>query len=275
MAKKKPKPQLRSELHHGDCVTLLPEKVGSKQANLAVCDPPYNLGQAYANYNDNKPLGDYLAWTEEWVAAVRQALHPHGSMFVFINDHLVSELDVLIKRMGFHKRSQIVWYYTFGQNTSGNFTPSHTQILYYTKAKTKYTWRKDDPSLRVPSQRQLVYQDKRANPLGRLPDNTWILHPSQMKAGAFDPAGDTWLASRVAGTFKEREAHSPNQLPLPIVERIIRFTSRDGDLIIDPFLGAGGTGVVCKQTGRNFVGFDVSKTCVKNSRKRIDDAQVP
>ena len=50
----------------------------------------------------------------------------------------------------------------------------------------------------------MVYGDARANPKGRLPDNTWILRPQDIPEG-FAPEGDTWFFSRVAGTFKERE----------------------------------------------------------------------
>lgn len=272
MAKKvsKPKPVLRRDLYRGNCALELYQCVKNGTADLIVADPPYNIGQQYEDYYDQKTVQEYLDWTQLWVQACKEALRSTGSMFVFINDALVSEVDVLIKSLGFHPRSKIVWYYTFGQNTQGNFTPSHTNILYYSKHKTKRTWNGDDPQCRIPSARQLVYKDKRANPAGRLPDNTWILYPHLLPEGSFNPLGDTWLESRVAGTFNARRAHSPNQLPQPLVDRIVLLTSSAGDLVVDPFVGTGTTGLSCVDHNRNFVGIDVSKSCLKQAKERID-----
>ena len=88
----------------------------------------------------------------------------------------------------------------------------------------------------------------------------------------FRPDQDTWLESRICGTFKERKKHSPNQLPEPIVERIVRSCSNPGDLVVDPFLGSGTTGLVAVRNGRHFAGCDLSKTCVAESRTRITKA---
>lgn len=269
MAKKKGKP-LRCAAYAGDCVAIIPEKLDPKSAHLAILDPPYNLGKNYDAYDDRKPIDECLAWFGKRLDQVRLAMHPSGTMWVFVNDGLVSEVDVLAKFMGFHKRSRVVWYYTFGVNHAKNFTPSHTHLLRYSKSRSKFTFNPD--GIRVPSSRQLKYKDKRANPKGRLPDNTWVLFPEQIP-DSFDPAGDTWLASRVCGTFNEREPHSPNQIPVPIMERIVLSTSNPGDLVLDPFMGSGSAGVAAKLHGRAYVGIDVSKTCVLESEKRIAKVQ--
>ena len=270
---KKPKMDLEHSCFVGDCYTVLPMRVRDGSANLVVADPPYNIGKDYLDYDDKKDVDEYLSWLLNRIGQIRKCLHPHGAFWLIINDLLVSEVDVRVKSMGFYKRSHVIWYYTFGQNTPKCFTPSHTHLLYYTKSKSKYTFNQDEPKIRHPSARQVKYKDKRANPKGRLPDNTWAIFPELMPEGSFDPAGDTWLASRVCGTYKEREKHSPNQIPIPIMERIVLSTSSPGDMVVDPFCGSGSTGVAAKLHCRSFIGCDISKTCVEKSRRRINGVE--
>lgn len=267
MAKKKPKTVAVPSFTfiHDDCLHALKDVQG-QAPTLVIADPPYNVGKDYQAYHDKQPVSDFLQWLEDRMRIMRTALAPHGSMWVFINDALVSEVDVLCKRAGFYKRNHVVWHYTFGVNHKKQFTPSHTHLLYYTKSRSKWTFNAD--AVLQPSARQVKYNDKRAHSKGRLPDNTWVLFPEQLPA-AFDPAGDTWLASRVCGTFREREKHSPNQIPVPLMERIVRTCSNPGELVLDAFMGTGSAGVACATHGRNYLGFDVSDVCVSQSSRRV------
>jgi len=267
--KKKP---LSFKVYKGDCREVMPRRVEPGSAKLAILDPPYNLGKDYEAFLDKAKVADFKDWLYQCVDVSLDCLHRHGTLWLFMSDHLVSEIDVMLKtRLGLVKRSHVIWYYTFGENAKKNFTPSHTHLLYYVKTKTQYTFEPDNPALRHPSARQVKYKDKRANPKGRLPDNTWAIFPELMPDG-FDPAGDTWLASRVCGTFNEREKASPNQIPVPLMERIVMSTSRPGDLVVDPFCGTGSSGIAAKLHGRNYVGCDLSDSCCKQSRRRIASA---
>jgi site-specific DNA-methyltransferase (adenine-specific) len=273
MAKKKAKKTPDKPLavvEHLDCVVGM-QKLSYDSIHLVVADPPYNLGRKYHNYDDRRPRGEYLCWATDWLFEVYRVLAKHGSFFLFMHDSLVSEMDVLCKDMGFHKRGQIIWAYTFGVNCARNFTRAHTHILYYTKTKTRYTFNQHDKDLRVPSARQLVYNDKRANPAGRLPDDVWILRADEL-AAAHGNQGDVWLQSRVCGTFHERVRGMDNQLPIPIVARILQACSNPGEAVLDPFLGTGTTGVAAAMMGRNFFGYDVSGRYCKMAAKRISFA---
>jgi DNA modification methylase len=243
-----------------DCISLC-ENIRISP-HLIVADPPYNYGQSYSGYDDIQPGFDNML--RKYLEAMCKCLRDDGSIFIFIPDEWVSLVDIYVRTEAFmHRRSWIVWYYTFGVNCKNNFTRSHTHILYFTKSKKNFTFNKDA----VPSQRQLI-GDKRAAEGGRHADNTWILHPSQLP-GAFDDCNDVWLQSRICGTFKEREAHSPNQLPLALIERIVKVASNPGELVLDPFLGTGTTAVACKKLDRHFIGCDVSEECVKKSKERV------
>ena len=251
----------------GDCVDIM--KAYNGRARLVVADPPYGIGQDYDVYQDNLSRDDYLAWSRLWVAAAASALTADGSLWIAIGDQFVSELDVMCKSMDFTKQAHVIHYFTFGQNQRNNFTRSHIHWLYYVKDRKHFTFNANDPLVRVPSARQQLYKDKRANPAGRLPDDTWILRPAQLPEG-FTPLEDTWHFSRICGTFKDKAEVSPNQMRVEMLERIVRLCSNRGDLVVDPFGGTFTAGVACARTGRNYVGMDLSEKCVAYGKQRVE-----
>ena len=123
----------------------------------------------------------------------------------------------------------------------------------------------NDDLIRVPSARQLVYSDSRANPMGRLPDDTWVLRPQDLPAG-FTADCDTWYFSRVCGTFKERVGWHGCQMPERLLGRIIEACSNAGEVVLDPFSGSGTTLAVAKKLGRRYLGFEISPDYAKRTR---------
>jgi site-specific DNA-methyltransferase (adenine-specific) len=181
-------------------------------------------------------------------------------------DELVSELDMMCKyEHGLHKRSHVVWTYTFGVNSTKKLTRSHAHLLYYVKHKTKFTF--NAPACRVPSARQLLYNDKRANPEGRLPDDTWIIRPQDMPDG-FGVDQSTWHVPRINGTFTSR-ADVPNQIPEQLVGRIVRLCSNPDDVVLDPFVGSGTTPAVAKKLGRRWIGYELSEDYCHRANTRV------
>lgn len=255
----------------GDCVREMRAKPKGT-VPLIVADSPYNIGKWYDNYVDSRPHVEFMDGTKTWITAAYDLLTPTGSLFIFAPDEWGSEVDMFCRKdLRLCWQQTIIWYYTFGVACQKRYSRSHTQILWFTKHRTKFTM--NDMAVRVASNRQLVYNDKRASGKGKMPDNTWILTLEEMEK-CFGPDQDTWLTNRVCGTFKEREKHSSNQIPEPIMERIVLGHSNPGDLVLDPFVGTGTTGVAAIRHGRRFVGYDVSETCVKQSYLRIKRAAV-
>jgi site-specific DNA-methyltransferase (adenine-specific) len=118
----------------------------------------------------------------------------------------------------------------------------------------------------------LVYADRRANPTGRLPDDTWILRPQDCPEG-FQSDHDTWFFPRVCGTFSERAGWHGCQMPEQLLGRIIRASSREEELVLDPFGGSGTTLAVAKKLRRRFVGFELSAEYVAKVQKRLASAR--
>jgi site-specific DNA-methyltransferase (adenine-specific) len=253
----------------GDCLEHL-DRLPAGCVDLAFADPPFNIGYEYDVYHDGRGRDDYLAWTDRWLAAVRRVLKPAGSLFVAIGDEYAAELKVRLDALGLAMRNWVVWHYTFGVSCTRKFNRSHAHILYYVADPKRFTFNAD--AVRVPSARQTTYADRRANPAGKLPDDTWVLRP-QEEARCFPPQSDTWYAARVCGTFKERTGH-PCQMPEAVLERIIRASSDPGDLVLDPFAGSGTTLATAKRLGRRYLGVELSPDYAARARARLEGVRL-
>ncbi|HOW73749.1 MAG TPA: site-specific DNA-methyltransferase [Phycisphaerae bacterium] len=254
------------QVHEMDCVRGLAE-LEEGCVDLAFADPPFNIGYDYDVYDDSKESNAYLDWSRQWMAGVVRALKPTGTFWLAIGDEYAAELKLIAQReLGLTCRSWVIWYYTFGVNCKAKFSRSHAHLLYFIKNAKRFTF--NDAAIRVPSARQLVYADTRANPSGRLPDDTWILRPQDLPEG-FKPDEDTWYFPRVCGTFKERQGWHGCQMPEQLLGRIIKACSDEGDLVLDPFGGSGTTLAVAKKLARCFVGFELSKEYADRIRARL------
>ncbi|MDR2756946.1 MAG: site-specific DNA-methyltransferase [Planctomycetaceae bacterium] len=254
-------------IYNCDCIEGmrgLPE--GS--VDLVFADPPFNIGYKYDVYDDKLNDNDYWNWSKQWITEVYRLLKPDGTFWLAIGDEYAAELKMIATReLGFICRNWVIWYYTFGVNCKQKFTRSHVHLFYFVKNANQFTF--NDDAIRIPSARQLVYKDKRANPKGRLPDDTWVLRPQELEHEfGFDK--DTWFISRVCGTFKEREGWHGCQMPEAILERIITISSHPNEKILDPFLGSGTTVVTAQKLGRQFLGFELSKEYWEQCQKRLN-----
>jgi len=274
-----------NKVHQGDCIELL-DKIEPGSVDLAFADPPFNIGYQYDVYHDQRDGEEYIEWNRRWMAGVQKALKPDGTFWLAIGDEYAAELKIEAQKLGFTCRSWVVWYYTFGVNCTRAFSRSHTHLFHFVKDPKKFTFNVNDAEVRVRSARQLVYADARANPNGRLPDNTWILPPKdriirpqdwilrpQDLPEGFQPEDDTWFFSRVAGTFKEREGFHGCQMPEQLLGRIIRCCSNPDEIVLDPFGGSGTTFTVAKKLGRRWIGFELSADYAAKIKSRLDGTQ--
>jgi len=232
----------------GDCIEVL-SKIRKPFADLIFADPPFNIGYKYDKYNDKVKSKNYIAWTKDWMAACKKVLKPHGSFYIAIGDDYAADVKKIADDLHLFMRNWIIWHYTFGQQTKNKFARSHTHIFYFVNDENNFTF--NDYAIRIPSDRQLLYNDKRANPKGKMPDDVW----------------DSF--SRVCGTFKERAGWHPCQMPENLLARIITVSSNPGDCVLDPFIGSGTTAAVAYGLGRKYVGIDVSQDYVEKAQKRL------
>jgi site-specific DNA-methyltransferase (adenine-specific) len=240
-------PEFLNKIICGDCIEAL-GKVSEPFADLIFADPPFNIGYKYDKYNDEVASDKYIDWTRQWMTACKKVLKPTGSFYIAIGDDYAANVKIIGDEIGLFMRNWIIWHYTFGQQTKDKFARAHTHIFYFVNDAKKFTF--NDYAVRVPSDRQLIYDDKRANPAGKMPD-------------------DVWEDSRVCGTFKERTGWHPCQMPESVLMRIIAISSKPGDCVLDPFVGSGTTAVAAKKLQRDYVGIEISAEYVKKAEERL------
>ena len=301
-----PAPLPQGRVVVGDCITQM-NAWPRGSADLIFADPPYNIGYEYdGHYRDQRRDEDYLDWTTRWIDAAADLLHPRGSLYILIGDEYAAETRVHLKQLQKQGRllfrNWIVWHYTFGQRCRIKYNRSHAHLFYCVGSaavnsrtgKPKSNLTKNPPfvfnydAVAVPSARMTAYADARQNPKGKLPDDTWVLkfpgaegwHVRPQEAmgddrGVFDADSDTWFQSRLAGTFKERQQWHPCQLPEALLERIIRCSSKPGQLVFDPFTGSGTTLAVAQRLGRLWLGCELSPDYAAKAQQRIDQVSAP
>jgi site-specific DNA-methyltransferase (adenine-specific) len=264
---------ITNQIITGDSIKVLNEGPEA-WVDLVFADPPFNIGYLYDGYDDHRKAEDYLAFSRDWMKAVKRSLKPNGSFFLAIGDDFAADLCVIARReLGFNLRNWIIWHYTFGQQPKSKFARSHTHILYFTMDEKNFTFNAD--AIRVKSARQTTYADLRANPKGKLPDDVWYLRPqeaSEAEEQFFAGESDTWNVSRICGTFKEREGWHGCQMPINVLNRIILAATKPGDIVLDPFNGSGTTVVSAAMLNRQYVGIDQSEEYVGYARKRLEHA---
>lgn len=233
------------------CADYLKVVIPYAYANLIICDPPYNINYTYDIYEDRKAYNEYMEWAKQWLNRIAEQLALNGSFWLIVGDNIAADLDYIARHeIGFKRRHWCVWHYTFGQNCKSKFTPSHTHLLHYTcNSGDTFTFNAD--AVKIPSARQLKYNDKRAKAGGRIPD-------------------DVWDFSRVCGTFKERIKGFPCQLPEALIERIIKVSSNPDDIVLDPMCGSATVPAVAKRLGRKFIGVELSPNYCDMGRKRLE-----
>ena len=292
-----PKKLPTGDIVPGDCLELMrawPED----SVDLVFADPPYNIGFEYdGHYVDRRPDDEYIAWTADWITAAARLLKPSGSLYVLIGDEYAAEVRLHLKALQKDRqllfRNWIVWHYTFGQRCKAKFNRSHAHLFYCVgsaaltrRGQPRANLVKDPPftfnydDVAVPSARMTTYADARQNPRGKLPDDTWALkfptsdnwhlRPQEaLRDGCFGEGDDTWYRSRLAGTFKEREQWHPCQLPEALLERIVRCSSNEHDIVFDPFAGSGTTLAVAQRLARRWLGCELSPEYRTKALQRI------
>ncbi len=269
----------------GDCLKIL-AKWPENSVDLIFADPPYNIGYNYDQYEDKRDDHDYIEWTENWIRACARLLAPTGSFYVLIGDEYAAETRMILKTLEKEKklafRNWVIWHYTFGQNCKIKFNRSHAHLFYCVGSgifdhpnaqlvkNPPFTFNRE--AIAIPSARQTTYKDARANPTGKMPDDTWYLRPQEADGHLFRPDEDTWYQSRLCGTFKERQQWHPCQLPEALLERVVKLSSSEDQIVFDPFTGSGTTLAVAAKLNRQWLGTELSKEYAKKAQQRIRKA---
>lgn len=219
--------------------------------DLVVTDPPYNIGIDYGAGVKADRRADYVEWCREWIRLAAECLKPAGSMWIICGQEYGAHIDLAMQAAGLTMRSRVTWNESFGVQCRKKFARTSRPIFHAVKDPKRFTFNRD--AVTVPSLRQTKYGDRRAAPGGKV-------------------MGDVWSINRVCGTFRERVAGVPTQLPEALVRRIIGVSSNPGDHVLDPFAGSGTVPAVAAAMGRHGVGIEKNPEYAKIAMRRLGRA---
>ena len=245
-------------LFNNDCLEIL-SLIPENSIDMIFADPPYKLSNngitcqngRMVSVNKGKwdtsgGIDEDSNFHNEWIRASRRILKPEGTIWISGTYHNIYQCGYLLQKNKFHILNDIAW---FKPNASPNlscrfFTASHETLLWA---------RKDKKSKHI-----FNYKEMRD---GHFPEDKLKKDNTQMRS--------VWSIPTPKAAEKEFGKH-PTQKPLDLLLRVIKASSNDGAVILDPFSGSGTTGVAAATLGKRFfIGTELDRNYCELAKKKL------
>jgi len=248
-------------IYHADAFDLLP-KIDDGSIDLVVCDGPYGV-----TTNQWDRINNIQEFNLKLIRIFAAKLKEGGALYLFGKPDCIDFIDY---RPFLNLRSKIVWYQP-SRLAQGrlNYTNNYDIICYFIKGDRPKTFNLD--AIRVP---QLVELEHRLR-CERVPSVINGKYGKTKFNGDGKNPGDVWGDIKQL-TYKSkelvsREALNTIQKPEALIERLIKASSSEGDLVLDPFAGVGTCPVVCKRLNRHFIGIEKDAQFVSAANSRLHE----
>ena len=233
-----------NEIHKEDCVAGM-KRLPSNSVQIIVTSPPYNVSKPYVTYQDNLDYEDYKEFLKNVFKECFRVLNHSGVMFVNISncrDNQFKAFDTayLAREAGFKLIDTILWskpnprYY----NTNRMLTNAYEFVFMFAKSKN-YAF--DKYAIGVPC----IHSDKL-----KCRTNVWWI--PKMTFNQFTSFGHCAM------------------FPVELPGLCIKLCSKEGDTILDPFMGAGTTAIAAKILNRKYVGFEICEEYINIAKERLE-----
>jgi len=220
-------------LYLGDCLEMMKE-IPNDSIDVVFTSPPYNCGLPYESYNDNLSNEDFYQFNESWIHSCYSIMSVNGSrLYVVCSGKMIFDLRIIGENIGY-KFAQVLTWCKPNLSSGGGKISGDWNFL---------------------SEKIMLFRKGKRTAMINADTNThdWFVIPSPQS------------------NFKKDKKVHIAQFPLGLPKRILSRTP--GDVILDPFMGSGTTGVACVQTGRKFIGIEIEPKYFDIAVKRIKDAQ--
>jgi DNA modification methylase len=259
-----------NQLILGDNLEVM-KSLASESVDLIYLDPPFFSNRTYeviwgdtgevCSFEDRWAGGieHYISWLKERVEQMHRLLKPTGSIYLHCDWHANAyiRVEILDKIFGMGNfRNEIAWHYIMGASARSTFGEKFDTIFWYSKTKN-YTFNLD--AIRVPYNPETIARSNRGEARYRT---------TLTEADGKNP-GNVWSdVNPIQGNGKERIGY-PTQKPIALLDRIIKASSNEEDVVLDPFVGGGTTVAVADQLNRKWIGIDQSTMAVKVTDLRL------
>ncbi len=235
--------------------------------DLIYIDPPFFSGKNYdLVFGDKYAIRafedtfegkkeTYLSFMEDRIREMHRLLKPTGSFYLHCDYHANAHLRIICDKIFGKKnfRNEIIWEYHSSVHPKKDFQRYHDTIFRYSKSKDYiYNMQYDEYAPATIKRFDKIDEDGRRYKIVTKRDKRYIVY---MKKGL--PASDVWKISFIIGTSKENLGY-PTQKPEKLLERIIKASSNEEDIVLDAFCGCGTTLAVAQKLNRQWIGIDVS-----------------
>ncbi len=275
----------RYSLIRGDCLEVM-HRMQGESVDLIYSDPPFFTERDFGEFTDkwSDGIDEYLGWIRPRLQEMHRLLKPTGSIYLHCDWHASHYIKVEMDKIFGYKNfcNELVWRYQSVSMTAATriYPRKHDTILFYAKNVGMNTfnaprednlsdqmskrWGKytdpDGETIRYGSIKHEPSAERRAKKriiksLGRLPQDDDValsIRPSLVRS-VWNDINEVRNNAR----YKESIGY-PTQKPLALLERIIKASSNEGDLVLDPFVGSGTTVVAAVNAGRRCIGIDLS-----------------
>ncbi len=229
-----------------DCIRAM-KQMPKGSIDMIFADPPYNLSdknsvtvksgkRTTCDKGEWDKIDDINEFNLAWIKECKRVLKDTGTLWISGTLHNHPSVGIALKKLGYWIINDIVW-----------FKPNATPLL----SKNRL----------VPSIELIWLASKNKKYFFNYERAKEINHGKQMR--------NLWEISAT-----RHITNHPTEKPERLLERIILLGSRENDTVLDPFLGSGTTGVICKENNRNFIGVEINEKYCEVARKRIKNSRV-
>lgn len=241
------------KIYNMDCIEGM-KRIPNNIIDIVVTDPPFAIEfkAKRSNYHRTQlrvlegyeeiPKEKYYEFTLQWMKEVYRILKESGSMYVFSGWNNLKDILMAIDELGFITVNHIIWKYQFGVVTKKKFVTSHYHCLYVCKNDEKrkfFPYTRYSKNLKDRVGRSLHYGDKE----------------------------DVWFIKR---EYWNGDKKTPTKLPSELIKKILMYSSEEGDIVLDPFLGSGQVAIVSKMLNRHYIGFEIVKRYYEFAKERLE-----
>lgn len=238
-------------IENEDCFKFI-DKIPTESVDLILTDPPFGLNEKkfdalHYNRNSKKVIDGYVeapsnlsyeSWCYKWIRKLNRILKKNGSILVFSGwTHEADIQNSFRKTKKFKLVNHLIWNYNFGVFTSSKFVSSHYHILYYCKTNGKPYFNK----------------------------NAYHNEDHRNSKGGSCVYDDIQDVIKVNKEYKPNKQTNSNQLPISLIEKLIKHTTKENDVVLDIFSGDFTTQKATLKLKRNAWGCEINKLmCQKN-----------
>lgn len=272
------------QLFKGDCLDLL-RSIPPESVDMLFADPPFNLGKDYGKgISDRMRADEYLRWSKSWLGEAVRVLAPGGSLFAFNLPRWLVEYGAYLNENGMEFRHWIAMRMPKAFPRGKRLSPAHYGCLYYSKGGEPKTFNK----IYVPIQtcrhcsgeirdyggHRKALNEKGINLMDVLdaPEEVWKHADCPLPAGRGWREADEIWDDIPPVRHAQHKTRAANELAPLMLERLIALSTNKGDLVVDPFGGAGTTFVAAERLERRWLGTELGDTAA--AEERLKDVQM-